>query len=110
MLEAIFADKDVLQSLAWGEGMKDMLSDKPPVELMIRLKQGLSGHIKANYFTYHKELQQEVAHIKRILELKQQFVGVMTSVLLAGLISLGNFVAFILSRIVLSRITWIDVV
>ena len=103
VLEAIFADKHVLQSLAWGEAMRD-ISGKPPDELLIRLKQGLSGHIKMNYFRYHKELQQEIANIKRILELKHVFFSVMTSVLLAVLISMGNFMAFILSRVVLTHI------
>mmetsp|Transcript_39213 Transcript_39213/g.124932 ORF Transcript_39213/g.124932 Transcript_39213/m.124932 type:complete len:377 (+) Transcript_39213:474-1604(+) len=97
VLEAIFAEESVRDALGMGQALSG-IKGSPPEELIIRLKSNLAGHIKANYYTYRRAIEAEIALIERIKEYKQRAFAIAGSMLLALLIAVGNFCGFIFSR------------
>ena len=99
LLETLFTQPEVLEALGWGDALYN-IAGTPPEQLMLTLKQGLGGTIKANIFEYHRALIKETALIRRILELQQRAFAIAGSGILAAFIALGNFFAYLASRAV----------
>ena len=76
---------------------------EPPAALMLVLKKGLSGHVKANYYEYQQEVKKELERIKRVQDMRTQFLALAGSLVLATFIAVGNFLSYLLGRLVAGR-------
>ena len=56
-------------------------------------KQKLGKHMKENYYLYMKEIEEEMAHISRIQDLKSRMIALVGSTIVAVLVGLSNFVS-----------------
>ena len=100
LLETLFAEPQVLEALGWGEALHEIRGE-PPTDLMLKLKHGLGAVMKANDYEYQSALKRETGQIERIQELQQRAFALLGSALLALLIAMGNFFAYLASRSVL---------
>jgi len=104
LLESIFADDEVIRALSWGEAcLRIKAQGEPPAALMLVLKKGLSGHVKANYYEYQQEVKKELERIKRVQDMRAQFLALAGSLVLATFIAVGNFLSYLLGRLVAGR-------
>mmetsp|Transcript_5463 Transcript_5463/g.10401 ORF Transcript_5463/g.10401 Transcript_5463/m.10401 type:complete len:582 (+) Transcript_5463:35-1780(+) len=90
VLKCIFEDKEVIRTLGMAEQLRT-IRGKPPQGLMLRLKVGLGGHIKKNFFNYKRALDDELNNIEFIESQKQWVMAMSSSALVAFLIGAANF-------------------
>ena len=55
--------------------------------------QTLGNHMKSRAYDYIQELQTEVVHINRILELQNRLVNLAGSIIMSAFIALGTFIS-----------------
>ncbi|GMH93933.1 hypothetical protein TrST_g7956 [Triparma strigata] len=98
VLRSVFEDKEVMRSLGLAEQFR-RIRGAPPQGLIMKLKEGLAGHIKKNYFLYKRALDDELNNIKAIEAVQQWIVAMKSSAFVALLIGLSNF----LSQIIINK-------
>ena len=91
VLECVFADPGVVDALSAGKFFLHT-NGVPPDSLMVRLKQGLGKHIKANAYSYRQAIDREEASIQRILDLKDRAFQGLWAIFAAAWIALFGFV------------------
>ncbi|KAK3268561.1 hypothetical protein CYMTET_22946 [Cymbomonas tetramitiformis] len=89
VLEAIFADKDVLDALGKGEFFLKSTGVLPQ-HMLSTLKANLVGHMQTNLYMYKQAIQHEQANIRRVQEMQGRFIALVGATVAAILIGIAN--------------------
>ena len=116
ILQCIFSDPQVIEGIAFVEPFEG-IEGKPAFGVLTKLKQvskspasthartyihtlmgcthmqTLGNHMKSRAYDYIQELQTEVVHINRILELQNRLVNLAGSIIMSAFIALGTFLS-----------------
>ena len=92
VLRSVFEDKEILRALGMAEQMKS-IRGVPPQGLLLVLKQKLGGHLRKNYFTYKRALDEELNCIEFIEKQKTWVTAMTGSIIVAIMIGFANLVA-----------------
>eukprot|EP00854_Cymbomonas_tetramitiformis_P006924 gene6924-8261_t len=90
VLEAIFADKGVVDALGKGVCFLKSTGDLPQHVLTL-LKTNLVGHMQTNVYMYKQAIQHEQANIRRVQEMQGRFVALAGAMCAAILVGIANF-------------------
>ncbi|KAK3236246.1 hypothetical protein CYMTET_53605 [Cymbomonas tetramitiformis] len=90
VLEAIFADKGVLDAL--GKGVFFLKSTgELPQHMLSTLKANLVGHMQTNVYMYKQAIEHEQANIRRVQEMQGRFIALVGATFAAILVGIANF-------------------
>eukprot|EP00854_Cymbomonas_tetramitiformis_P011472 gene11472-13556_t len=90
VLEAIFADKGVLDALGKGEFFLKSTGDLPQ-HMLTTLKANLVGHMQTNLYMYKQAIEHEQANIRRVQEMQGRFIALVGATFAAILVGIANF-------------------
>ena len=95
VLRCIFSDPDVRRALGAARQFSG-IEGEPPSSLLKHLKSGLSKHIKKRFYVYNREIESEMANIRRIQELQARAIALLGTGIVSAMIGTANFVSNIM--------------
>ena len=90
VLEAIFADEDVLDALAAGQAMLPT-GKQLPLGVLRLLKRNLVGHMQSNYYHYRHSIEYEMVRIRRLKDTQMRAVTFFGAAITAGLVGVAKY-------------------
>jgi hypothetical protein len=94
VINSIISDPSVLFGLGVAQNLSKIReTTTPPAALLLVLKNGPNAHLKANAYTYRRQIDTELVRVGRVRELQRSGAALTISALISVLIGISTFIS-----------------